>query len=1212
MKKIGYRSVYLILLIAALTQAAPADESLSVFKLGGRFFKDSLYNLALEQYRKYLTLPRQPEYDPAAYFHIATCEYKLGNMREAAAGFDEYVRLFPGDDNIMDALFLAGKAFAAVGEHKQASERFYLVWSRFVGSARAQTALYESAVNAARADNPERAIELYDLYLRRFPKDERSKQVSLALAGLYTARKDFAAAAQVLEKGRKLWPNDKQYIRRLLYRKALLARRMQRTEDAAESFAAMMDMGGVAFEELDHALEEYASFLMETRQYGKALDVFAELERSASKQGSRLGASHLLDWAESARRAKRFERAEELYTTLLKYHADSINAPRVRYHVAECRIGKGDFAGAIETLQKLALEDSLQEYGARAILKIGDLYYGKDLYVPAIAAYRRYLQLPSPRNADAILFRIGVIYQDKFSQYGSAAREFEELLKRYPTSPFAQRALFRVAQCLEELGDFQAALRNYRYLTEADGDDGGVGARARERIDYLETHRIRDAEGAVYELAELIEVPRDAMPEYERLWRLAVIYQRKLKDYDRAISTFESILKLDPPAPDSIQAAATYVTALCYERLSEKARIERSSQLAAHAQERARALYGAVIEKYSGSRYNDDAAFRLMMIGMPGIDEYENFIAAYPKSRHVPEVLYSIAQHYEQTDADGVRKAVEAYQAITGRFPSSSYAPRALLGMGRCYLRVGQPDSTEQVVAELFKRFDQPEWKPEGLYLRGTVERSRGRYREAIETFRNLLYQFPFSGLAGRARYELAEAQLAVGEIFEALSNFRVYAQSYPEGGSVLAAKLGIGICLARMGKTEEAQALLTELMSRDLDEAMEGRAAYVLASIAEGEGDIYRALELYKKVLGRSAFGNKAEVYGHVANLYFQNRIYDEAADAYGRALDAAGTNEDSARYLQGRINAMVMGGKGRNADKLIAQYKELYGDDGEGFADIVYHEGLHLINAKEYEKAANRFKYVLGKHATGERADDAAYQLALAHFYEGDKESAFNLFMGFTTKYPKSDLVPYAAFKIAMIYHEREEYGRAAEHFASVVDHKAADAKTRFRAASNAALDYQKTLAWGDAARMYRRILDEFPTEVPASAAHLKIGFCLVQASRFEEAIKHFEEANKNPAAEEKPEILYWLGLCYAKTGEYQKALTELLKVPYLYSGEGKWGVTAEFEAARIYERRGEYERAKSLYRKIVRTDGETGQFGRAANKRLQQLSNLVLESP
>ncbi len=1212
MKKTGYRIVCLVLLLAALTQAAPADESISVFKLGGRFLKDSLYNLALEQYRKYLTLPRPPEHDPVAYFSIATCEYKLGNMREAAAGFDEYVRLFPGDDHIMEALFLAGKALAAVGEHKQASERFYLVWSRFVGSARAQTALYESAVNAREADNPERAIELYDLYLRRFPKDERSKQVSLALAGLYTARKDYAAAAEVLEKGRTLWPGDKQYMRRLLYRTALLARRMQRTEDAAESFAAMMDMGGVAFEELGHALREYASFLMEIRQYGKALDVFAELERHVREHGGRLGARQLLSWAESARKAKRFERAEELYSTLLKYHADSINAPRARYHVAACRIGKGDFAGAIETLQGLALEDSLQEYGARAILKIGDLYFGKDLYVPAIAAYRRYLQLPSPRNADAILFRIGVIYQDKFAQYGSAAREFEELLKRYPTSAFAQRALLRVAQCLEELGDFQAALRNYRYLTETDGDDGGVGERARERIEYLETYRIRDAEGAVYELAALIESQRDGMPEHERLRRLAVIYQRKLKDYDRAIRTLGAILELDPPAPDTIQAAATYATAVCSERLAEKARIEKSDEMAAHARERARALYGAVIEKFPESRYNDDAAFRLMMVGTPGVDEYEEFNTSYPKSRHVPEVLCRIAEHYEQAGGDDMRKAVDAYRAITDRFPSSSYSPRALLGMGRCYLHLGLPDSTEAVVAELFARFDQPEWKAEGLYLRGAVERGRGRNRAAIETFRNLLYQFPFSGFAGRARYELAEAQLAVGEIFEALSNFRVYVQSYPEGESVLAANLGIGTCLARMGKTEEAQALLTELMKRDLGDAMEARAAYVLASIAEGEGDIYRALELYKKVLGRSALENKARVYGHVAGLYFENRIYDEAADAYRRALDAAATSEDSAAYLRSRINALVMGGKGRNADKLVARYKDRYGDEHDGFADIVYHEGLHLIHSKEYDKAANRFKYVLAKHATSDRADDAAYQLALAHFYEGDKESAFNLFMGFTTKYPQSDLVPYASFKIAMIYHEREEYGRAAEHFAAVVDHQAADAKTRFRAANNAALDYQKTLAWGDAARMYRRILDEFADEVPASGAHLKIGFCLVQASRFEEAIKHFEKANRNPAPEEKPEILYWLGLCYTKTGEYQKALTELLKVPYLYSGEGKWGVTAEFEAARIYERRGEYERAKSLYRKIVRTDGETGQFGRAANKRLKQLSNLVLESP
>jgi tetratricopeptide (TPR) repeat protein len=88
--------------------------------------------------------------------------------------------------------------------------------------------------------------------------------------------------------------------------------------------------------------------------------------------------------------------------------------------------------------------------------------------------------------------------------------------------------------------------------------------------------------------------------------------------------------------------------------------------------------------------------------------------------------------------------------------------------------------------------------------------------------------------------------------------------------------------------------------------------------------------------------------------------------------------------------------------------------------------------------------------------------------------------------------------------------------------------------------------------------------------------------------------------------------MATCYAKLGEYQRAITEYLKVPYLYSGVGKWGVTAEFEAARLYERQGEYSKALTLYGKIVRSDGERGQFGRQAKKRIQRLNTIMAEKP
>ncbi len=1186
-----------------------------MLKLGERFFGDSLYNLALEQYQKYLTLPRPPESDPLVYYRIALCELRLNNMRQAASGFDEYVRLFPGDDNSMEALFNAGRAYASLGEYKEASERFYQVWSRFVGSARAQTALHEAAECAEKAGNVERAMELYETYLRRFPRDNASKQVALSLAALHMDQHNYPAVEQALELAEDASGGDKVFKRQLLYRKALLATHTQSADKAAKHFDAMMKMEEVEFPELEDAYRAYLDFLASTREHEASLRVYAALSDATTRRGGRLSAELLSEWAESARKAKVFEQAEKLYQRLLKTYPDSVSQPRVQFSLAECRIGRGNFAGGIELLQSLSMDDSAGTHGARAVLKIGDLYYTRGLYVASVAAYRRYLQMPTSRNADGILFRIGVIYQDHFSQFGSASREFEELLKRYPSSPHAQEAMFRLAQCLEQLGDHRAALRNYRYLTES-SEAGSIGRRAREQAEYLEAFRIKDVESAAQALAGLFEPKHDSMSRYQRLRQLALIHEQYLKDYDRANALYETLLTLEPPAPDTVRAEASYGMARNYERLARKAEIERSEQLAQYAREQALSRYREVMETYAGSGWADDAAYRVMMLPGPDIDELEGFVAEYPKSEHAPEVLHAIAEHYERAAQQGtkgaVRKALNAYAAVVTQYPSNHLVPQALLGMARAFLELRELDSTQKTVEDLFQRFDQNEWRPEGLYLRGVVQRHQGAHSSAIETFRNVLYQYPFSRFAGRARYELAESQLATDAIVEALGNFRIYVQNHPGGEYRHEALLGTGECLARMGKVDDAQALLNELLSEELRDGLRARANYVLAGIAEQSGDIYRAIELYKKVLGADGFGDRERVYGHVAALYFENRIYDEAADVYEKAYRQARTAEDSIRYLRSGITALVMAGKGQQADKLIATFKDRYGEQRADYAEIVYHEGLHLSQLKEYDKAVNRFRYILERFADGERADDAAYQVGLSQFYDGDKEAALRVFADFCTRYPNSEFVPYAQFKMAMIMHEQEEYMRAAELFAMVAAREEVDRKTRFRAANNAALDYQKVSAWSDAAGLYRRLLAEYPDEVPASAAHLKIGFCLVQASRFEEALEHFQKARNNPAPRDKPEILYWLGMSYAKVGQYQKALTELLKVPYLHAGEGKWGVTAEMEAARLYDRQGEYERAKSLYAKIVRSDGENGQFGRAASARLKQLSNLVPEMP
>ncbi len=1191
---------------------AQADDNVSVFKLGERFFSDSLYSLALEQYQKYLSLKnRPPEYDPLAHFKVGVIYYRTDDMRRAAEAFEEYITLFPSEPDVMEAMYLAGEARKKLGDFKEASDWFHSVWSRFVGSARARHALYQAAVCAEKDNNSERASELYGVFLARFPDHENAKNAALSLVTIHMDQKQYALAQEALAKAEGLRSRSDVFAVRLLYYRALLSQRMQKTADAEKFYEAMKKKDPGSFPEREQAYTNYIALLSAQKKYAESLEAFERIQELYQAQKRRMPGDLLASWAENARRAHKYERAAELYGTLVDQYQDEVSTSMARYRLAECQVGAGNLPKAIETLQELEAGDTTGEYASRAVLKIGDLYFSKGLYPSAIGAYRRYLQLPVEENKDFVLYRIGKIYQEKYQRSNAALREFENLLKWHPSSPYYTRALFAVAECYEAVGEYQAAIRQYDFLIESGGDEQLV-ARTQERVRYLKEFKIRDAETAAYALTNLMERSPEKLSAYERLQTAADIYERHLKDFTRALDAYEKIAALGPLPNDSLSAYVLYRHGGVYQKLCEKARMENDSNTAAYACEKAVGFFRKALAEYPRADCADDAAFRVLSLEKPQISAYESFLETYPGSDHLAEVLLSIGRHYDRGAGEAGKrfsgKAVAAYSRIVNEFPQTRYASAALMGLARNYLAKNELDSVSATVTLFLERFPGSADEPEALFLKGSVAKKRGAHKEAAELYRQVLYRYPFSPFASRSRLEVAFAELASGNVFDALNNFRVYERTYPDGDNAYRARYGIAKCLLRIGKAEQAVSALQELLAEKLPEAVEADIQMELARFNHDSGDSYAAIKHYKKALSYKGLAHRRDALVRLGGLNFDSRIYDEAAKAYEQALELSRTRQDSSDAMVKLITSLTMNGQDRKADAYTRDFKERFGEKNAEMAEIIYYEGVYLQVEKKYDNAINRFKYILAKHEQSDRCDDAAYQIALAHYYGGNHDQALKLFYNFPTKYPQSEFAPLAFFKVGMIYHGRNDFAQAAKFFEKVVEHPETDTKTRFRAAHNSAVAYQKISAWLDAARLYSLVLKEFPEEQQGSSMHLKIGFCLVQASRIEEALTHFLKANENPAEEDKPEILYWIGTCYGKLGEYQRAISEYLKVPYLYAGIGKWGITAEFEAARLYERLGEHQKAVTLYKKIVRSDGERGRFGRQAQDRIDRLSNLA----
>jgi hypothetical protein len=81
--------------------------------------------------------------------------------------------------------------------------------------------------------------------------------------------------------------------------------------------------------------------------------------------------------------------------------------------------------------------------------------------------------------------------------------------------------------------------------------------------------------------------------------------------------------------------------------------------------------------------------------------------------------------------------------------------------------------------------------------------------------------------------------------------------------------------------------------------------------------------------------------------------------------------------------------------------------------------------------------------------------------------------------------------------------------------------------------------------------------------------------------------------------------MGTSYEQLGDFNSAVVQYLKVPYLASGGGLWVVTAELKAAECYVKIGRGDAAREIYNRIIRNHGAGSNWGKLAQKGLDSIT-------
>ena len=410
------------------------------FGLGWAYYRANHCEQSIAAFQRYLSQPAV-DHRTEALFAQSSCLIRLGREDEALAGFEEIVARDPDHPLGLESAFMVVDAYRRDGRFVPAKTLLHEFLKRQISpTARAQIQLRLGAIaleqgNALQArtvftlatEDPDRAIRQSAL--------DGLGDVQLFFGNLLEAKKFYEEAVKLAD-----------------------------TTPIADR--ASFQLGRVHL------------------QLGNLTDAEGIFRRLAAKSDGSLADDARLALVITFLNAHDETKAREALEAIGKDKPGSLLAARAAYYEAVLALGQDDAEAARRFCNSLIAKAPLTDEAFEARLLLVDLQAKESSPKAAVTMLKRLYheeRLPLSQRA-RVAKRIGDLLRDQ-AKYPDAIRWYEEVLEQVPA--MAGEAVYRIASCYEEAGDFEVAVTWYQKIEQAPWQTRGQLAAAKllERLD---------------------------------------------------------------------------------------------------------------------------------------------------------------------------------------------------------------------------------------------------------------------------------------------------------------------------------------------------------------------------------------------------------------------------------------------------------------------------------------------------------------------------------------------------------------------------------------------------------------------------------------------------------------------------------------------------------------------------------------------------------
>ncbi len=338
-----------------------------------------------------------------------------------------------------------------------------------------------------------------------------------------------------------------------------------------------------------------------------------------------------------------------------------------------------------------------------AKLRLADSYYGNknfnsasQIYTELFSSRKSILNDPSLYYQYAqTLFRAG--------KTDKAIEEFENLVRKYPKSAYADKSLYVIGWIKFQNGKFEESIVSYRNL--------------------LDKYPSSELKPIIY-------------------YSIGDAFFNSAQ-YDSAIVNYQRVL-IESPTSQYVYDALNGI---------------QYSYIAKGENEKAIKLIDEFVSRNPSLSFSDQLFYKKGEIYYNNRDykmakeSYQQFIINYPDSRFVPEAYYWIGKSSEYLNNN--EDAMLSFSKIFLSYPNSETAPQAVIELGNVYNQLKQYDKSVKLYEAALEKFGRTKNYPEILFMKGRTLLLKKDTTAAMDAFDEVSQYYPESVFGEKSKFEL-------------------------------------------------------------------------------------------------------------------------------------------------------------------------------------------------------------------------------------------------------------------------------------------------------------------------------------------------------------------------------------------------------------------------------------------------------------------------